>query len=73
MGISARGSFDLDQHVLHSGKLLEYSAVDNDGGKSTSVKFVPHTIEPSIGLDRSSPRLALFRLLTACPGSSSLF
>lgn len=50
MGISARGSFDLDQHILHSGKALDYSSVDNEGGKS--IKFVPHTIEPSIGLDR---------------------
>ena len=49
MGISARGSFDLDQHILHSGKPLDYSAVEN----GHSLKFVPHTIEPSIGLDRS--------------------
>jgi glycyl-tRNA synthetase len=62
MGISARGSFDLDQHSLHSGKPLEYTAVDNEGGKNTSVKFVPHTIEPSIGLDRSDPPLIMLPL-----------
>jgi glycyl-tRNA synthetase len=71
MGISARGSFDLDQHSLHSGKPLEYATVENGG----PLKFVPHTIEPSIGLDRSTSRPVLLPfnasdpspLLLPCP------
>lgn len=46
MGIAARGNFDLTQHSLHSGKKLEY----ND--PSSNVKYIPHVIEPSIGVDR---------------------
>lgn len=55
MGVSARGSFDLDQHSKYSGKLLEYTSTEvdpNDQKTNTTIKFIPHTIEPSIGLDR---------------------
>jgi glycyl-tRNA synthetase len=46
MGIAARGNFDLTQHSSHSGKALEYfDAV-------TNVKYIPHVIEPSLGVDR---------------------
>jgi glycyl-tRNA synthetase len=46
MGIAARGNFDLMQHTKHSGKNLEYfDAKTND-------RYLPHVIEPSIGLDR---------------------
>lgn len=46
MGIAARGNFDLTQHSQHSGKLLEYQDPYGNG------KFIPHVIEPSIGVDR---------------------
>lgn len=71
MGISARGSFDLDQHIIHSGKALDYSSIDSEGGKNQSIKFVPHTIEPSIGLDRYADRQLIvhsFQINTRCVG-----
>jgi len=46
MGIAARGDYDLVQHSAGSGKKLEY----NDAISNT--KYVPHVIEPSIGIDR---------------------
>ena len=86
-GIAARGSFDLTQHQIHSGKQLEYfdeelkTACDamtgeqkaafteeSDAGRTNPDTtreemmvfceklfkglYVPHVIEPSIGLDR---------------------
>ena len=46
MGIAARGNFDLTQHGEGSGKVMEYfDAVENR-------KYVPHVIEPSLGVDR---------------------
>lgn len=46
MGIAARGNFDLTQHGASSGKVMEYfDAVENR-------KYVPHVIEPSLGVDR---------------------
>ena len=45
-GIAARGDYDLKQHQTSSGKNLEYfDEVDRS-------KFLPHVIEPSIGVDR---------------------
>lgn len=46
MGIAARGDFDLVQHTKGSGKTLDYY---ND---VTKEKFIPHCIEPSLGVDR---------------------
>lgn len=46
MGIAARGNFDLTQHGTSSGKTMEYL------DPVTNQKFVPHVIEPSIGVDR---------------------
>jgi glycyl-tRNA synthetase len=46
MGIAARGDFDLQQHGSHSGKSMVY--ID----PSTNERYVPHVIEPSIGVDR---------------------
>lgn len=46
MGIAARGNFDLTQHSIHSGKKLEYTDAANN------IKYIPHVIEPSIGVDR---------------------
>jgi len=46
MGIAARGNYDLTQHGNASGKAMEYFDA------ATSIKYVPHVIEPSIGVDR---------------------
>jgi glycyl-tRNA synthetase len=46
MGVAARGNFDLTQHANASGKNLEY--VD----PVTHERYLPHCIEPSIGIDR---------------------
>ncbi len=46
-GIAARGNFDLTQHQDHSGKNLEYF------DETTKEKFLPHVIEPSLGVDRT--------------------
>lgn len=46
MGIAARGNFDLLRHSQHSGKALDYLEPKDQ------TKFIPHVIEPSIGVDR---------------------
>eukprot|EP01040_Poterioochromonas_malhamensis_P001594 gene1594-1688_t len=46
MGVAARGNFDLSQHSKYSGKTLEYQDPSGKG------KFIPHVIEPSVGVDR---------------------
>jgi len=46
MGIAARGNYDLTQHTDGSGKSLEY--YDDE----TKEKYIPHCIEPSLGVDR---------------------
>lgn len=46
LGVAARGSFDLTAHAEGSGKKLEYVC------EETKRKYVPHVIEPSIGVDR---------------------
>jgi glycyl-tRNA synthetase len=45
-GIAARGNFDLSQHQKFSGKSMEYF------DQEANVKYVPHVIEPSAGVDR---------------------
>jgi glycyl-tRNA synthetase len=45
-GFAARGDFDLTQHQQFSGKSMEYF---DEAGKK---KYVPHVIEPSVGVDR---------------------
>jgi len=45
-GVAARGNYDLTQHAAASGKSMEYF---DDALKE---KYVPHVIEPSIGVDR---------------------
>ena len=45
-GIAARGSYDLTQHANASGKPQEYF------DEATKKKFVPHVIEPAVGVDR---------------------
>jgi len=47
MGIAYRGSFDLDQHTKFSGEKLQYrDPVSNE-------VFVPHVVEPALGLTRT--------------------
>jgi glycyl-tRNA synthetase len=46
MGVAARGDYDLKQHSIGSGKSLEYFDA------KLNVKYIPHVIEPSIGIDR---------------------
>lgn len=46
MGIAARGDFDLTSHTKGSGKTLDYFC------DVTKEKYIPHVIEPSLGVDR---------------------
>jgi len=46
MGVAARGNYDLTKHAKSSGEKLEY--FDELEGR----KYLPHVIEPSIGVDR---------------------
>ncbi len=46
-GIAARGNYDLAQHQKHSGKSMEYF------DESRRIKYIPHVIEPSLGVDRT--------------------
>ena len=45
-GIAARGNYDLNQHATASGKPMEYFE------EASKKKFVPHVIEPAVGVDR---------------------
>lgn len=45
-GIAARGNYDLTQHATASGKPQEIF------DETTKKKFVPHVIEPAVGVDR---------------------
>ena len=45
-GITARGCYDLTQHQEASGKSMEFF------DEVTKSKYIPHVIEPSIGVDR---------------------
>jgi len=45
-GIAARGNYDLTQHAKASGKSQEIF------DEETKKKFVPHVIEPAVGVDR---------------------
>jgi glycyl-tRNA synthetase len=45
-GVAARGCYDLTQHGEASGKSMEYY------DEVTKERYVPHVIEPSIGVDR---------------------
>jgi glycyl-tRNA synthetase len=45
-GIAARGDFDLKQHQEFSGKSMEY--FDDEA----RVRYIPHVVEPSAGVDR---------------------
>lgn len=45
-GLAYRTDYDLNQHIKHSGKDLSYT------DPFTNDKFVPHVIEPAVGIDR---------------------
>lgn len=45
-GISNRGSYDLNKHQEHSGEDMSYF------DPFTNEKYIPHCIEPSLGIDR---------------------
>ena len=45
-GIAVRGDYDLKQHATASGKPMEYF------DEASKKKFVPHVIEPAVGVDR---------------------
>ncbi len=45
-GIADRTDFDLNQHISHSGKSLDYFDPE------TNERYVPYVIEPSLGADR---------------------
>jgi glycyl-tRNA synthetase len=45
-GIAARGNYDLGQHATASGKPMDYF------DEASKKKFVPHVIEPAVGVDR---------------------
>ncbi len=45
-GLAYRTDYDLNQHIKHSGKDLSYT------DPFTLEKFVPHVIEPAVGIDR---------------------
>lgn len=47
-GIAHRGNFDLTQHQEFSGQKLEYVDTERD-----NEKYLPHVIEPSLGLTRA--------------------
>jgi len=53
-GVACRSDYDLKQHQKHSGKSME---IFDEASQS---KFVPHVIEPSLGVDRT-----LLAVLTA--------
>lgn len=46
-GLAYRGDFDLSAHAEHSNADLTYLE------ESTGEKFIPHVIEPSLGIDRT--------------------
>ncbi len=47
IGLAYRADFDLTQHSKHSGKELTYT------DPKTGRKFIPHVIEPAMGLNRA--------------------
>jgi glycyl-tRNA synthetase len=47
-GIAYRTDYDLSKHIEHSGKPLEYF------DDATRERFVPHVVEPSAGVDRTT-------------------
>lgn len=46
-GVHARGDYDLTQHQTHAGVSMEYT------DPYTNVKYIPHVVETSVGVDRT--------------------
>jgi glycyl-tRNA synthetase len=47
-GVAYRTDYDLSKHIEHSGKPLDYF------DEETKARFVPHVVEPSAGVDRTT-------------------
>jgi len=47
-GIAYRTDYDLEKHIEHSGKPLDYF------DEATKERFIPHVVEPSAGVDRTT-------------------
>lgn len=52
-GIACRGNFDLTQHEKHSGKSMEFFDEERKNAGKEPFKYVPHVVEPSLGVDRT--------------------
>ncbi len=52
-GIACRGNFDLSQHEKHSGKSMEFFDEERKNAGKEPFKYVPHVVEPSLGVDRT--------------------
>ncbi|MEO0794147.1 MAG: glycine--tRNA ligase [Verrucomicrobiota bacterium] len=52
-GIACRGDFDLSQHQEFSKKSMEYFDEGRKQAGQEPFKYVPHVIEPSLGVDRT--------------------
>lgn len=52
-GIACRSDYDLGQHQKHSGKSMEYFDEARKQAGQEPFKYVPHVIEPSLGVDRT--------------------
>ncbi|GHC07469.1 glycine--tRNA ligase [Cerasicoccus arenae] len=52
-GIACRSDYDLGQHQKFSGKSTEYFDEARKQAKQEPFKYVPHVIEPSLGVDRT--------------------
>jgi len=59
-GIACRGNFDLTQHQEHSKTKLEYFDEARKQAGAEPSKYIPHVVEPSLGVDR-----CLLAVLTA--------
>lgn len=51
-GLAYRTDYDLAQHIKHSGKDLSYTLPAQAGDPFSGKKFIPHVIEPAVGIDR---------------------
>ena len=52
-GIACRGCFDLSQHQEFSGKSMEYFDQERKERGEEPFKYVPHVVEPALGVDRT--------------------
>ena len=52
-GIAVRGNFDLMQHQEHSGKSMEILDETRRQEGKKPFKYVPHVVEPALGVDRT--------------------